>query len=286
MSRSGMFEGLEGVVEPSGGDSYEAGSFGFDLPLVNSVMQFYIDEGFDRVHTFYWGVPHKKTADSRRNGFYRKLKGMLKEGMQEGFDSNVFLDAMIERLNWEMSPHENHPSKPGMMLDTLVQALYNLGQNDFMIDLQGYQQGRSKLTMLGRKIRGTKERTLNATYSGMVEIFGADSSYCHLTFQGDVKSGSHQARFNTFDYYGSIDFLGGHPKGCTFNLDSAKPIVYSDGAQFNLFNVNLDGWGWHNYHFNRLRLNMKLSKLRGKGFFEQGNIIHLHRGDEIEEVMW
>ncbi len=107
----------------------------------------------------------------------------LAHSWSEGFSSQGFLDALIAGLALSGEPVFGLDIRkdPDYLLDAVVQALYDLGENNLLMDTA--QLSRQPFE-IGARLRGTPERPLAFTYRGDLSWVGHNCSHCKIFVNG------------------------------------------------------------------------------------------------------
>ncbi len=303
VSSTGLFEGLHGVVPAADGESYAEGALPYDPSAVSEVVDYYLGEGEGRLCAFYyapwrhyytsggiidgWAMKEMVDCRERYDVAMRGLEAMIVKAQGEGFDHNAFLDAALASMLSAADPAE---SAPEMLMDSLVQALYNTGRNGFTVNLMEAGRAEGKMpAQLGWGLEGSEERPLRVTYYGNAEILGAYARWCELDFHGSTTSAAYAAKDSVLRFHGQVEKIGGYAERCElWYAGSANSIiVLENGTEKNIFHIVSRG---------TTKLDLALAAasafpqwilgLNTKGFLDQGNRLVIHAGKHSREVRW
>ncbi len=137
----------------------------------------------------------------------------------EGFRHSELLEAVVGRM-----AGERHA---GIVLDPLVQALYDLGSNGFLIDLTPLA---GPLGDFGYCLSGKPGREpLTAAYRGNVHGFGKLNFLSSLELEGDAEHGGRDALRSEYRFHGSVRNAGRWSESCIFHLRHLEGIPPLEG---------------------------------------------------------
>ncbi len=213
------FEGLPRLAE--GGEAYEPGVAGFGRDLIERVTEYYMDE-IRRSAPMQLG----DEAGSFRKHL-RAFGRMLGDVPPEGFNANLFLDAVMSSIDERLcaSGSEDHLTEIGALIDPLVQYLYRKGHNDFVVD---FREMEKHPLDLGSSLRGTKKRPLRLTSYGNLLLFGKGASHCALTLYGDAFFCGFLADSCDIRVSGKVEYAATYAAGSTFTFANQKSIYFND----------------------------------------------------------
>ncbi len=211
MSANASFEGLDEVLaarEPA--EDYTPGSSGFLFSHVERLIEEFLDGSISDIGKDIYaavgnspqGIAARLLPCHQREGFYRertqqpvvamraeRLSRLLPDGE---FDANALLDTVIGGL----SQRDYHDSfayfvgEPHLdlsdLIDPLVQALYDRGHNDFVLDLTPLIDDEPSVNSIAFGLKGSKERPLSLVCKGETAFFGGYVSDCRLRLDGDM----------------------------------------------------------------------------------------------------
>ncbi len=222
-------EGLEDVLSQSRQrETYEEGHFDYDEERVNQLVNI-VKEG--TLTAIKSSVNWLKLRFSRKPYRMYLLDGIKKRADflteelrldTEALEPNAFLDAILPALTRYGFLDSQGMHLGEMLLDPLIQALYNVGYNDFIIDTSG--SGLSR-TDIGNGLTGRRGNPLNMRFIGRVRHFGAYVSDCSLELHGtsfgsdSVATGAYRSDFK---FKENISAFGNSARKCTFTFNSLR----------------------------------------------------------------
>ena len=300
------FEGLQDILPAADGESYAVGEMPYDPGLIGEVVEFYLGEGKEKLRGFYYSPLRGagsgfidgwiwKDRNRRRDDYdeaQRGLTALIGRAQGEGFDHTTFLNDVLIRMLSSADPAE---SSPEILMDSLVQALYNTGRNGFTVDFREAERAKGKMpAQLGWGLKGDRERPLKATYHGNAGILGAYADWCEMDFHGSTMSAAYAAKDSAQRFHGKVEKIGGYAERSdlwyrgSLSAITSPIIITEHGTKDNVFNVTmpfssslglevaaaaiaLPGWAFG---------------LNRKGFLTQGNRLIIHAGKHAREVRW
>lgn len=191
MMGSGMFEGLGSILAPGEHEYYTPGD---NAGLALTLVKLLADETF---MNFYSVVNREEFTQSITQS-KNYIISLVEENSLKRLNGQKLLEDV---LFWADNIIE--PSRLwslDFLLSPLIQALYELNHNDFVIDLsklQGYEPGTSKLII---SLKGAKERPLRLACKGDVDTFGMWLEYCDVELKGKAVDAAKGARYCTFTF--------------------------------------------------------------------------------------
>ena len=272
-----LFEGMGELELSAKGERYEKGSFDF-ASLVSQVTDYY--------HTNLLNPNRLTTPQSKQpsrtwfSAATEEIQQMVQSYEGASLDQGGFINAVIEKVAGSVESPD-HAGK-NLFLDALVQGLYNLGYNNFIVDVSG-------LDLLDGGIAGylggSEENVLRATYRGSVDVFGSRAEWCDLTLVGETRCGGDFAKHSALRFTGQVrQSIGTWGKDSTYHLTSLDPIGCDrmENCECHIYLPEESRFSsFIRYH---RELKPKISDLDKKHFFRNGNTLFLHSGDRIREV--
>ncbi len=154
----------------------------------------------------------------------RALPALISDG--EEFNPNAMLDALVTRVVLVGWPE--HHRGLNLLLDPLVQALYDNGSNNLVVDLSGMEDSPSTLAFC---LKGTEERPLIATYKARaLNEFAPTVRHCRLSLQGSATFAAYQAQHSSVEVSGQATSVGLHAFQCDLFIGSVYQVT-SDSAE-------------------------------------------------------
>ncbi len=148
------------------------------------------------------------------------LEKMISPHVDGVHDANIFIDSVLKETG-DMNPKLGMPEL--MYLDRLLQALYNVGFNDFHITLNSLA---TPLTHAAYRLEGTEENPLKATYVGDVSnYFGNTNKHCNLTLLGKALGFASESQNCMYTLEGATNSFGGGSSYCEFHLPDMKSCL-------------------------------------------------------------
>ncbi len=222
MSRDLGFDDLP-ETEKSDSEPYIPGGPVPNLQLiVNLVQEFTSDDSIDRVENY----PGSLTCECIGG----RMQEFIESRIDEEFDHNEFLDNLI-----------SYAAETGLfadgylgeylntyLLDPLVQALFNLGYNDFKMDMS-IAMITDNIFCVGFGLDGKEDKRLQLSTNGayLCEL-GTSSVWTEITHHGDTTSIGHDGYHSTYHVIGKVEL---------------RYIGF--GASESEFYVNPDNIYWH-----------------------------------------
>ncbi len=245
------FEGLP--PHQAGEESYEPGACGFDRTLVEWLISLYDDEMLLIMDSNRMQSLFREYADL----FTRELG----EVAGSGFNANLFLDAVVRGIgeHLEESGCESRLTYLGHLLDPLVQALYDLGHNDFTIDcdaLPCYPDS------LGYYLGGEESRRLRAAYRADPGYFGHKTAHCDLTLVGNAFRLGTFSKWSGFSIEGEAHQVAHYSSHCSYRLRA-----------FQCLSVTSEMPSDCEFRISQKMTPGRMRRLKGDNFFRQGNTI-------------
>ena len=220
------FEGLEGILPAGEREQYEPG-----LPGV--VGRGWIEPLIDA----YLRGEFSMDYDYRREDAVKDIRAELEGVAHHGeFDANRFLDTLLLRTSLTME--EKSILTLATLMNPLLQALYELGHNGFMLDMREMPFVNS----IANGLQGTPERPLELSLIGMwtsdafewpclVHDIGSRTEHCIITMQGDVNMIGRESIRSEYIIDGAVYHLGIDGAQCTYRLTNPD-------------SVRVRGYGW------------------------------------------
>lgn len=224
---SGLLDGLEGVLQPGQGESYEPGE---EVRYADI-----IGEMFEDFKDFSKGITQEKvgrfTRYPRRFGrrFGRRLRNL------DDLHGQIFLDSLMRFLEQEAEPWHQYYSAP--LIGSAVSALYDAGFNNLCLDMQGLCTD-FRPAEAGGFVRGRKEPLrLTCVLADDDDSYGMEaggwSSHADIRFRGVAKWVGRYSRDSEF----SLDSLaisgtelGKGAEKCLFRLPEISDISLVSGT--------------------------------------------------------
>ena len=148
--------------------------------------------------------------------YLKEMSNLLDE--QQNLDHNRLLEQVVLRLVIEGT--DCHQRYAGALLTPLVQGLYDIGHNNFYMDLLLSTIPKE----LGTGLCGRHRRPLRMRCKGNVHRFAEKARDVDLILDGDTRFGGHRSRDSMFTFLRSVD-LSNSPRHSTFHLDSIDQVA-------------------------------------------------------------
>ena len=218
MSRDSLGEELRPKDADSERQSYLATGLPYDPQLLEGIVAPYLDGSLGRAF-------QKVALDTKKNS-----RALFNVGVQEVSDLldryatsglHTLLDAVVGEIRQK---GKQSCGSPHLVLDTLIQGLYNDDCNNFSLNLEGITL---PVSTLCSRLKGTEGNPLALTFLGgpPVTWFGVLAQYCDFTFQGQSTNIGFLARYTTFRCTESDTGIAGRgSEYCTFHIHSALAI--------------------------------------------------------------
>ena len=176
--------------EEDGRESYVPSLSGAEERAAKSVLEEFLSLDLARYEVRF---PDERI--SRELAACAKLS--LSHFWSEGFSSQRFLDALVSGIDSAGEPERylDIRNEPDYLLDAVVQALYDLGENNLIID--GTMLPRPPFE-IGTRLRGTLERPLAFTYRGDLSWVGRNCSHCKVFVDGYASTVGRGAHYSDF----------------------------------------------------------------------------------------
>ncbi len=214
-----MLDGLQGIVRPEDMEHYRSDSpdiVGMDCigRLVDACLR------------------EKFSYDDRREDAVTDIRSEL-EGVahHEEFDANRFLDMLLLRLS--QSAERKLLYSLHFLVNPLLQALYGLGHNGFLLDLRDMP---AFTNSIGDYLCGTPERPLELNLRYMwasdttelpysVHNTCSRMEHCVATVRGDVNRVGTGSMRSEYILDGSVHGIGREGTQCTYRLTNPESAV-------------------------------------------------------------
>ena len=121
----------------------------------------------------------------------------------------------------------------------MVQSLYDLGHNGFLVDVSTLENSPKRVAIY---LRGKRRNPLRARYiTPSIELFGWDNRYCELELWGDTENGGGLSRVSTFNFHGAVERAGSQSMSCEYHVRSATSLSrYAIGSDFYIEEAPLE----------------------------------------------
>ncbi len=221
-----MFEGLPtGTADESG--SYEPGRSGIERTVAQEMVGFYI-EGSEGCFSSS-GHPTNYSLIPGSEDFKRCAAAVVGLIAGRDCDPQALIDAtLFSALEHLTTPYQwRHIYS---LLDPLVQALYDLGGNGFVVDARDFPE---QTYELGHLLAGTPERPLECCY-----LLGDLSNDYFLVSHPAVASGVRDCRFEFLGNFSGKPVIAGHratSSEITFRGNVLALGLYAEDSVFHLF---------------------------------------------------
>ncbi len=260
MSRKDIFDGIEDTLTPEEREHYEPGVVGFDLALVEHLVDRFISTKM-------------KTHYNRLSSEVSYLKGILPTADDEEFKPNAFLDEIVARMNERLPPSRIRSTN--RLFDPLIQALYENGHNDFVLDLMPLQfkaeDALFPIYRLADNLEGTCERPLSISYRAHTEEFAMWVRFCDIQLDGHTSEGGYCAYKSTLAFNGKVKTPGCHAEESVLHLEEMdSQVIISTDCTYHAHSIPK---GFPEDHYGTWQW-----------FFEQGNILVYLKDGEWTEV--
>ncbi len=224
MSRDILSEELAG--EHSDIPDYEPGNPTFAPELREDVLEYF--------ENLLGELPEGLDIDDEEEVL--KVVKMHVEDLEEmfskygSFDADIFIDNVM-RNSGDMNPYDQYGELWSQLfsLDRLVQALYNVGYNDFHIDLNVLP---TVLWSAAHNLEGTENNPLTVTYVGDVEgVFGRYNQHCDITIMGNAGDSANDSEHCTYRFEGGVGYFGSDSSNCDLHvqdMESCFCMTYGD----------------------------------------------------------
>ncbi len=301
------FEGLENLSLKGDAGSYAPGSPGFDPLLLREMMGLYeqgpdqaafINDIIDPIRKAAAGAdstpaaagyialiiadaqPGWEFSDARE-----KIGYVLGRGKERIAHADGFIAAAIGRM--DDAEGDGKPYQKDIFIDALVQALYDQGHNDFMIDLRGLR-GTDDELRAGCRLQGKEGAPLRASYASVpLTSFGCEVSHCELSLEGGATFAGQGSEHSVLRLGGKLGVMtfGLGSKQCRFYLGSPPDMFAIGGDSWeNEIHIAVDGDQQQGKVGKALASDEILAELRDSGFFGRENRLFFHYTGGVREV--
>ncbi len=204
------FEGLWLTPERQQ-EAYTPAGPGHDEGLLAQLLSLYTERTLHEI-AFQGAHGYHDTVEQRK----KRVGDILEPHLDGGFDGNALLDALMARIaNEDVDEHTS------LLLDPLVQCLYDAGCNDFHLNLDSFH---TLPLQIAYRLKGTRERPLRATYSGTVgDTLAEGAHHCMIGFTGSSEYVGNHAEYSLFTMWGDVEMLKS-AKGCIFHFPDRDEI--------------------------------------------------------------
>ncbi len=174
-------------------------------------------ELFDEIK-LYWENTYMKNVFLSYGEKVEDLDCIITNYVQEDIDPRQFLDAVV----LEASAKGASSFMLTELMSPMLQALYNRGHNDFVIDFALYSLDRPVLaTTLAHDLKAEPDRRLKAMFLGIdVTMFAQYVENCDLVLDGEVYHLGNDSTDSKFTVTKQVHLvpLGQWASGCEFRL--------------------------------------------------------------------
>ncbi len=201
------FEGLEDIVFPEAKGHYEPGGTGEEMELSKQLMELWSKE------TLRFGAVNSTmfVYDFVRK-FNRGVAAITDIIEGHEYEPQALINTMTYRLHdVNLSKSTNIVSESlGHFLNALVQSLYNLGHNGFIVDTRHFNITPKDM---GKWLVGKVENEFELTMLGNVTSIGTKVRHCKISHYGEALytgKDAHQSKFHlsgTHERVGSGAYL-------------------------------------------------------------------------------
>jgi len=223
-----LLDGLEGLELSDESETYEAGLEYEHQGLAGRIVDDWVERRFKEIG--YDGIGKHVLIP-----LYESLLEPI-----ENFAHRPFLDAVVTSL-WMREPEGSflRIAMAKHLIDPLIQALYNLGHNDFDLTLPPYLD--KPLGYSLGTLKGTRGRPLELTVrTPFIQQLGCGAQYCKITLHGNAEyPGSGFARYSEFICEDAVEGVGKYPvEYCTFRVPTSDCISHVGDAKHSQFYVS------------------------------------------------
>ncbi len=199
------------------GEPYESGREFADTGLAELILEHYRHEDN--------GFPYDFTHHGETYLFatVKCLSSLIETYDGEIPEPNILLDQVVMLIYEDAIP--SHLQRAGNLFTGLVQTLYGLGHNYFVLDLSplialkavDYRLG----FQFGVKMHGTEDDPLHLTLKGSFSQLFGRSKHVKVNMVGSVIEAAEEAEYSEFTLKGKHGFVGGYAVDCDFYVEHA-----------------------------------------------------------------
>ncbi len=216
------FEGLEGLRQQEAGPGYDAPAGRVEAGLAGVIIE----------NAFSTHYPKARNGQDGLTMRAESLRTALESGHGTAFDPDILLDEVIAEVHRMDSLTDFEQTYwTSYLLDPLVQALYDMGHNCFLIDLAalGNQECLAiHLTGAIHDFAGNAAAPLTATYlTDSVTVFATDVRNCRLTLKGNASYAGASSSLSDLTLLASVGTCGIDAANCSFTLGAVEPVLKS-----------------------------------------------------------
>lgn len=185
-----IFKRKVGKGEIEKGATYKRGSVGGSYKtaegLVEKFLAVDIPHYYDRI-----------TGERMNKGLVDLATAILEPRVTEEFNSQGFLDAVVFSLAEAGEPFYfcEMRSEQELLIEPVLQALYNFGHNNLIVDPMPLQY---PLTDLGFYLQGRPDNLLTFTHKDNLNCLGSNVKYCKIKNHGYVRKLGQWAEHSIF----------------------------------------------------------------------------------------
>ena len=232
------FEGLEGLAQQQA-ESYTSTTSTVDPGLVGRIGQLYADTQAGWNDCMWHGGWHG--GERIFSILAGELKQMLTETGRIGDIPSLLCEA-AGTVRWLVG--DAPVLEDDLVVSPLIQALYSLGHNDFMIDLGWIFKGETPAYSI-RYLAGTEEKPLRIACSGNAGCVANRVERCDLRYTGDTQSLGTAAKDSRLVAKGAVGDAGMCADNTEFHLPSVeslitKALVFGEGSTYYVDDTCID----------------------------------------------
>ncbi len=259
---SGALDGLARVLagrEDTGSGYEPGGEPPAGLKAIDALMEFYVGERWQGIF-----------LGTQRSGVSNLLLDLMPSAREKDFDANEFLFWFIPRWAPEVDASDPYWET---YLTEVVQALYDAGHNDLVIDCSPLPS-----PMVFGFLMGEPERHLKIAYHVQpVAELGQRPNVMNLHMSlavvtGECMHGGTNSSGSALIFRDDVALVGAAAYGCVFHLRSFGQLsAYAEDCSFYL-------WG-------EVPGEERLKELHKQGFFENNRLFACHADGTHEQIV-
>ncbi len=255
-------------------ETYAPGGEGYESELVSKIMDMY-----DTLRQNHINTSCQDWSRIHFTEFFNELSSALEGAVIA--NPNLFLNEIIWQasMNYELQGAKFVCLR---LVDPLVQAFYNQGHNDFVVDfsiLPGKQE------FAASYLKGNMDEQLIAHYRGDCDMYAYATSLVTLTVEGDSRTLSHKSYDSIITHEGWSQTVGWTSQNCEYTLLDSRSHLNHFGNRNCVFRTSQEMDAETINYLHRWAFFKRGNRLfvpYGEGEWKE---ILVHGVDDFEEVL-
>lgn len=208
---SGIFKAKLGSEDLRKGASYKPGSGGISYEAASTFMEQFL--AIDLIQMCL-----RRDEPQMYGELVDLATSFIEPHNTEEFNPQGFLDAVIHRLAEAGEPEYGVDvrDEPDYLIDSMLQALYNLGYNNLVVDPMYFPYPPEDMASY---LHGEADNPLTFSYNGSLSWLGNNARHCRIKAGGGVKVLGKDAESSVFYVKSPIEKWTANPEDLKENRD-------------------------------------------------------------------